>query len=204
MVAIALVSTWVLGQQPAGDVHVRIETDVPADIEEVDSSENYVSGMVYVPNAGVVVPNIKHRESAHRLCTAPCAVTMPQYRAALEHRIVSEAVTDAGGFTFSDQGPAVLVRIKSGNAYRYNGGKFATIAGGVTLGLGALAAFIGSLLTDGQVPFIAGGLTAVGVGALSLVLGILAMLNNRTAVDIDADPTYVAPPTAPPVAPEQL
>jgi hypothetical protein len=160
--------------------------------------------MVYVPSAGVVVPNIQHRERAHRLCTAPCTVTMPQYRAALEHRIASEEVTDAGGFTFSDQGPAVVVRIKSGNAHRYSGGKFATVAGGITLGLGALATLIGTFWTDAQVPLIAGGVIAVGLGAVSLALGILAMLNNRTGVDIDPDPTYVAPVAPPPVAPGQL
>jgi hypothetical protein len=197
-----LVASLVLREEP--DVRVRIESDVPVDIYEIDSAQNVLRGMVYVPNAGVVVPDIEHRESSHRLCLAPCSVTMPPYRAALEHRLVSDSVTDAGTFSFGDYGPAVLVQIKSGNADRYQGGRVCTIAGAITLGLSGLVTFIGAVWADARAPLVAGGVSGVALGVSSLVVGILMMVRNRTLVDIDADPTFVPPTPPPPVAPSQL
>jgi hypothetical protein len=199
MNALAWVAWLAVHQNPPqGDVTVRIDSDVPVDIYEIESSENYVAGMVYAPTPGVLIPNIQHRERSHRLCVAPCSVTMPHDRAALEHEIVSNNVTDAGTFTFSDYGSSVLVHIRGGNAERYRGGKVAAVAGGVTLGISALVGLVGSFDRDARVPLIGAGVIGAILGAASLFLGIFTMFGNRTFVEMDTDPS--APPAAP--APE--
>jgi hypothetical protein len=124
---------------------------------------------------------------------------MPPYRAQLEHRLVSDAITDPWTFTFSDYGPSVLVQIRGGNADRYRGGKVATIAGAITLGVGGLVLLAGLAIGNARIPLVAAGSIGAVVGVASLVPGILAMVQNRTLIDMDADPSEPDAPVPSPV-----
>jgi hypothetical protein len=160
-----------------GAVLVHIESDRPVELRRLLPAPWIARANFYNPDETV--------------CSGECNRYVQLPDASNDFFITGDEVTDSSSFVFSDQGPEVTLKVKTGDRSRKILGKAALIGGPIAMGCGAL----GALLTWGDTE--RPGLKVLGVGIAAaglaaLVTGIVLTIVERTIVRLVSAPQEVA------------